>query len=396
MSFINQFFLLLTCVILIPVGVLALQVIFAHIARKSDHIEEDTPCKMAVLIPAHNESSIILKTIGSIKAHTHTGDRVIVIADNCTDDTADVARESGVEVIERHNEHNRGKGFALDFGINHLKQNPPDVVVVVDADCTVEKGSLRNLAIKSHSFSRPVQALYLMLTLPEATLKSKISQFAWLVKNHVRPLGYSYFGLPCPLMGSGMAFPWQQIISVDLASGNLVEDVKLGIDLAKQGNTASFYPDLLVTSYFPLNSEAQATQRKRWEHGHLNMIFVEAPKLLITSFFRFDFRLFAMSLDLMVPPIALLVMAILGLLLFIVIFYLFALVKPLVLLLLLFGIIMLILSIIAAWSGWAKTVLPFSAFLMMPIYVLNKIPTYFSFLVKRQKKWVRTERDKSN
>jgi hypothetical protein len=59
-------------------------------------------------------------------------------------------------------------------------------------------------------------------------LKSKVSEFAWCVKNLVRPLGYSNLGCPCQLMGTGMAFKWSTLSKADLANGNIVEDMKLG------------------------------------------------------------------------------------------------------------------------------------------------------------------------
>lgn len=63
-----------------------------------------------------------------------------MVADNCTDDTARLASAAGAEVIERHDALLRGKGYALDFGVRHLAQQPPDVVIVVDADCQVAEG----------------------------------------------------------------------------------------------------------------------------------------------------------------------------------------------------------------------------------------------------------------
>ncbi len=91
--------------------------------------------RVSVLVPAHNESARIVPTLTDVLAQMGPGDRLLVVADNCSDDTASAARAAGAEVIERHDETNIGKGHALDFGIRHLSAAPPEVVIVVDADC---------------------------------------------------------------------------------------------------------------------------------------------------------------------------------------------------------------------------------------------------------------------
>src|SRR5215831_6708425 len=93
------------------------------------------PHRTAVLIPAHNEGAGILPTIRDVQAQLGPHDRILVVADNCTDDTAAIVQGAGVEVIVRADPARRGKGYALEFGVRHLSLNPPDVVVIMDADC---------------------------------------------------------------------------------------------------------------------------------------------------------------------------------------------------------------------------------------------------------------------
>ena len=226
--------------LLIPVCVIFLQVIFAYLPGSRESVSISTNTKIAVLVPAHDEAEGITTTINSILPQLKPGDRLLVVADNCMDNTAAVAIAKGAEVIKRFDHDNRGKGFALDFGIRFLAQNPPEVVVIVDADCTVEDNAISKLVAYSVRRDRPVQCLYLMLSPHEAGLEGKIIEFAWIVRNLVRPLGYARLGLPCQLMGSGMAFPWSAIKNINLANGNLVEDMKLGIDLSKSGKSPYF------------------------------------------------------------------------------------------------------------------------------------------------------------
>ena len=88
------------------------------------------------------------------------GDRLLVVADNCSDDTAALARTAGAEVVERSNAQQRGKGYALDFGVRHLASAAPDVMIIVDADCQVGEGSIERLANCCIDSGRPTQALY--------------------------------------------------------------------------------------------------------------------------------------------------------------------------------------------------------------------------------------------
>src|SRR5262249_29887697 len=91
--------------------------------------------RVAVLVPAHNESSGLLPTLKNIQSQLLQGDRLLVVADNCSDDTAAVARAAGIATVERNDPTKRGKGYALDWGVRHLNANPPEIVIFVDADC---------------------------------------------------------------------------------------------------------------------------------------------------------------------------------------------------------------------------------------------------------------------
>src|SRR5690606_18431776 len=112
------------------------------------------------LVPAHDESPGIATVVAQLRSELGPRDRLVVIADNCTDDTAELARAGGAEVLERRDPERRGKGYALSFGAEHLKSAPPDVVVIMDADCRVQRGTLRALAGRALDSGRPTQAVY--------------------------------------------------------------------------------------------------------------------------------------------------------------------------------------------------------------------------------------------
>ncbi|MEO1400895.1 MAG: glycosyltransferase [Cyanobacteria bacterium J06635_1] len=319
-------------------------------------------------------------------------DRLLVVADNCTDNTAAVAAAAGASVIKRRNESLRGKGYALDFGLQHLAQSPPDVVIIVDADCRVSPGSIALLSQTAIAAKRPVQGTYLLELPTKPSAKAQISAFAFKIKNLVRPLGCRWLGQPSPLTGTGMAFPWSVLSAVDLASDNLVEDMKLGLDLALAGYPPIFCREALILSELPQTDKGAVGQRTRWEHGHLQVLRQYVPKLLMASLHQRRFDLTAMALDLCVPPLALLVMLWAGISAFTTLAAWWLAAGWIVFPSYLAGGLMLG-GILLAWVGFAKEDLPLKQLLSVPFYILWKLPIYLSFLTKPQSKWIRTERD---
>ena len=240
------------------------------------------------------------------------GDRLIVVADNCTDDTAAVAAASGAEVIVRNDPERIGKGFAMGWGITHLSQNPPDFVLFVDADCRLDVDLIEGLKRTCHQVQRPVQALFIMRSAEEFSDQSQLRGVRLDFRNWIRPLGLRNLHGPVQLMGTGMMFPWKAINSVPLASSHLVEDLKLGLDLAKAGQAPYFFPFVKVTSVFPTSAKGTESQRQRWVQGHLATIGKFVPRLLAVGLIRGDLNVLVLALDLLVPPLSLLALLIVG------------------------------------------------------------------------------------
>ena len=378
--------------VLVPATVFFVQVLMASPAYRPSPAPRGRRPTVCILVPAHNEADGIASALRLIVPQLLTGDRLLVVADNCADETARVANALGAEVIERSDVERRGKGYALDFGIRHLQHNPPEVVIVIDADCSVDVGAIDRLARRCVETGRPIQALDLMTAPAAAGLKTRIAEFAWVVKNQVRPLGFQRLGLPCQLMGTGMAFPWALLNEVQLGNDNIVEDMKLGIDLAVKGFPTLFCHEAMVTSSFPDGKKAAAIQRTRWEHGHLHTIQHELPALLWKAARKRDMRLLGLALDLAVPPLSLLVM----LLLAVFICTLAGVVTGLAVWPLLaasIALALLITAVLVAWQRWGRRLVSMADLLTIPFYVISKIPLYLKFWTRRQKAWVRTNRN---
>lgn len=381
--------LLVLCLVLLVECSLALLPITEQLSGNSQN------AKVAVLVPAHNEELVIRSTLLDIKSQLEDQHRLIVIADNCSDRTAEIARAMGAEVLTRENSHQRGKGYALDYGLRFLESDPPDVVVFIDADCRVQISAIASITHKAIALNRPVQAIYLMAKPTNSTPKESVSIFAFKVKNLVRPLGLAKFKLPCLLTGTGMAFPWSVISSVDLANGYIVEDMKLGLDLTIAGYAPVLCSIANITGNFPQQMPAVNTQRTRWEHGHLQTLLTYVPLLFQAAIHQQRLDLLMTALDMCVPPLSLLVLIWLGLfassllLAFFTAFWIPA-------ILLTTAGLFLLTAIFTSWAKFGIKDLPLWELLTIPFYILWKIPLYFKFLVQPQSIWVRTERDSIN
>ena len=348
--------------------------------------------RVAVLVPAHNESTGLLPTIEDIKKQLLPGDQLLVVADNCTDDTADVATAAGADVVERHDLSKHGKGYALDFGLRSLTASPPQTVIVIDADCRLANNTISRLTETCTTTARPAQALYLMTAPNTSQVNHQVAEFAWRVKNCLRPLGLTALHLPCQLMGTGMAFPWGVIRRADLATGWLVEDLKLGLDLASDGHAPVFCREANVTSQFAPSALGAGSQRRRWEHGHLNTILTLFPRFFFAALVRRNWDLLALTCDLAVPPLSFLGLLVLG---STTITGLATIVgaSSVGLAISLASLSFFLLAVLLAWLKCGREVLPSRAILAVVPYVLRKLGLYCQFLLnKKDTRWNRTDR----
>jgi cellulose synthase/poly-beta-1,6-N-acetylglucosamine synthase-like glycosyltransferase len=352
----------------------------------------ETRSRLAVLVAAHNEAADIARTVETLRPQMNPGDQLIVIADNCSDRTAEVAREAGALVLERENLHLRGKGYALDYGLKFLAESPPEILVIVDGDCEVALGSLDALAHQVQIAQRPVQSTYLMKLPSNATLRDQISGFALTLKNLARPLGMKILGWPSLLTGSGMAFPWSLLQTVNLAGNKTVDDMQLTIDFALQGAAPIYVPESRVTGRLMQASHA-ASQRSRWEHGHIEVILTQVPRLLWTALVQRRWDVLILGLDLMIPPLSLLILLWLSLIGIHLGAYFGGLIQGSMVLLAIAAGLPIVLSIALGWLKFGQDLLPLKAWMGLPRYLLWKIPIYAKFVTQPQTRWIKTERD---
>jgi len=350
--------------------------------------------RVAVLMPAHNESAGIEQTVRALAPQLSAATQLWVVADNCTDDTARLAAASGehVRVLERHDAARRGKGYALAHGLEQLAADPPDAVVIVDADCEVSTEGIARLAQRALADDAPVQADYVLTPAQRPSGRSVVSALAFLVKNRVRPRGLAALGQPCLLTGTGMGFPWHVLRKAPPTDDHLVEDMVMGLELAHLGHAPRLCPDVCVTSALPEREKAASAQRKRWEHGHLATLFSHGPRLLRHGLSSGRMQLISLALELCVPPLSLLVLmlvaatgvcavaAILG-------------ASGLPLAIVVVSLCAIAVGVLAGWLAYGRELVRARDLLAIPLYVLWKLPLYFSFFTRgKQRSWERTER----
>jgi cellulose synthase/poly-beta-1,6-N-acetylglucosamine synthase-like glycosyltransferase len=345
---------------------------------------------IVVLIPAHNEEGGIVTSLEAIRATAPPGVKLLVVADNCTDKTAQCARDSGAEVIERTEPGRRGKIYALAFGRDWLAKSPPQCVVFIDADCRPDKGAIALLSATCIAQHAPVQGCNLLVSDLQADPRVQMSNFAFWFKNLIRTRGMMRISGASLLMGTGMAMPWSLFASAPLDTNDLAEDAALGIALMKVGHTPVFCEEARVTSA-PAQLADTLVQRTRWEHGFISTARKHALPLIGSGLVQARVDLVWTGLHLLVPALALLavvgVTALAG-----AAIYAFSIGTngPA---LLLAGSMSIALGLVAlAWLKEGRSVIGLSAALSLPLYIVWKLPVYLKLVGKRQTDWIRTKR----
>jgi 1,2-diacylglycerol 3-beta-glucosyltransferase len=285
---------------------LALVALFAGTPRQP---RRSAPLRIAVLIPAHNESLSIASTVVSLLAVDYPPDhrRLVVLADNCSDDTAARAVDAGAGVIERHQPERRGKGHALSDTFPGLLADPTlDAIVVVDADTTVSTNLLWQVSDHLRDGAKVVQARYGVAE-RDRSWRTRLLHIALTAFHDVRSLGRERLGLSCGLRGNGMGFSRAALEAVPHRSVAIVEDAEYGIRLGMAGVRVTYLHDAVVLGDMPSDARSSGIQRQRWEGGRIALRRLYAPELLrhtLKTRSRVSADLLA---DLLVPPLGQLV-----------------------------------------------------------------------------------------
>ncbi len=376
----------------LPAGYLLLCTIGAYLFRK-EIATKNKFLNIGVLISAHNEEEGIVHTLEGVFACDYPANsyKIYVIADNCTDKTAEKARQAGALVFERFDSDNRGKGQALDWFLkNHLEiYRHTDIITIIDADVSPDKSYLCEI---SASLSDPnIQAVqaFNSVSNPNAGWRPALSDAAFNIFCHLRMAGSIKLSGTAVLKGNGMAFKTELLKRYGWPCHSMVEDMEFTLRLLEDGISVNYNPDAVIRSEMVTSSKSATSQRNRWEGGRFMLVRkMTLPLLKLFTTSGQTRYLYALA-ELATPPLSLLVM-------------LFSLATAGALMLLKGAWLILAASfwlilVFYVISGQIQRRASLSTWLYLaaaPLYILWKIPVYAGMMLKKKSTlWVRTTRE---
>ncbi len=294
----------LVALALFPTAYVGLMAILGwpHRPRQAQHQD----LRFRIVVPAHNESAGIASTVESLLAVRWPRDRfeVVVVADNCSDDTAAIAEAAGATVLVRHNAELRGKGYALELAFETLlKRDDVDAIVVVDADTVVTDNLLDAFAARIESGALAMQAEYSVRNV-DASWRTQLMAFALGMFHATRNNARERLGLSAGLRGNGMCFTRTCLERFPHKAYGLVEDVEYGLALGRGGVRIYAVTDAVVRGEMVSGGKASESQRRRWEDGRLQLKRDVLPGVLKDALKTRSAVLLDLGLDVLMPPLS--------------------------------------------------------------------------------------------
>ncbi|MDE3056863.1 MAG: glycosyltransferase family 2 protein [Bacteroidota bacterium] len=372
--------------------------VLALFAKKSFHVEAKKRRRFACIVPAHNEELTIEKTLRAFFASDYPPRffDVIVVADNCSDSTAEIARANGATVYERNDTLRRGKGHALQWCFERLAGAPKryDAYVVVDADSVVSGKFLHVMNSYLERGFVSVQAADLVEPKPGAW-SSEVARVALTLFNYVLPLGRKVIGCSAGLRGNGMCFSSETVRTVPWQAHSLTEDLEYGLLLLLRGIPTVFAPEATVLATMPVRPHNAESQRARWESGRAAMIRRYVPKLLNAVIRHPSLKLVDALIELLTPAFVNMMGIIIAATVVELLLPLAGIRGETVHVGLWVGLLAVcVLYILIGLAASGADALLFKATLYFPRYLFWKIRLYFKLLVNGVvKEWVRTTRE---
>ena len=269
-------------------------------------LREENLCRFCFVVPARNEASGILTTIGSLESVNYPRDlyEILVIADNCTDDTAVLAAKTSAKVLQRNDLTRRGKGWALAFAFDHLlASNTSDAFVIVDADSVVAPDFLMVLANHLRSGAMALQSQGTVVG-ARTSWQMALQAIAFAAFNTTRSIARSNLGLSCGLRGNGMCLTRSALEKVPYQAFSIVEDIEYGIALYRQGVSVSYAHGALIASVMLILGGPKAVeQRRRWGGGRWELFKREFLPLFKDAVKLRDVGYLDLACDLLTPPL---------------------------------------------------------------------------------------------
>jgi cellulose synthase/poly-beta-1,6-N-acetylglucosamine synthase-like glycosyltransferase len=259
-----------------------------------------------VIVPAHNEAAVIQRVLASLRQLDWPADgmRLMVVADNCSDATAELARAAGALVLERFDTRRRGKGHALELAFQASKDHGwADAVVVVDADSEVSVNLLEVFASQLERGAEVMQAHHGVLN-AMASWRTRLLAIAMTTFHRVRSRARERLQLSCGLRGNGWCITHRLLNRVPYRAFSLAEDIEYGIDLGLAGQRVHYADQAQVAGLMVSGEQAARSQRQRWESGRFQLVRLRTLPLLKAAISSGSRVCLDLALDLLVPPLS--------------------------------------------------------------------------------------------
>ncbi|MGH9055015.1 MAG: glycosyltransferase family 2 protein, partial [Acidimicrobiales bacterium] len=233
---------------------------------------------LLVIVPAHDEEAVIADALRSINASRRASDTVLVVADRCSDATAQLARDHGALVLERGLGSEPGRARAVSAGLGWAQDLAWDGVVAIDADCVVDPGFFDACARAIDEGAPVAQAR--CESMAGSTWMERILQVASALEGVLKPRGRDRLGLSVRLKGSGMVVSRAVLETYGFRNSGASEDLWLSLDLCVDGVLARHLDDARLFALSPESARAAWTQKVRWEAGRMYAAREHAGRLL--------------------------------------------------------------------------------------------------------------------
>src|SRR3990172_6838864 len=258
--------------------------------------------RFAIVIPAHDEESLIREALESAKAIDYPSDKVeiIVIADNCTDRTAEIVRSKGIRCEERTDDVLHGKPYALEWLFRIIDLSRYDAFVIVDADTRIDRNFLPAMNEKLDSGAEIVQGYFGIMN-PEDSWLTRLSVVTGAIKFHLRYSCKTILGLSCPLMGNGMCFDRGVIARYGWNAFSLTENWEYYSKLVCDGYVPTYQGCAVIYSHAVIRLRHGEVQRKRWVRGRMQTSLKYVPKLLAMAVKRKSLVPLDAAIELLLP-----------------------------------------------------------------------------------------------
>jgi cellulose synthase/poly-beta-1,6-N-acetylglucosamine synthase-like glycosyltransferase len=255
-----------------------------------------------IIIPAHNEELLLARLIVSLKGQDYPPDlfTILVVADNCTDSTAVVARAKGSSVLERSDNHFHGKGYAIKYALENISLDEYDAIFIVDADSVMETNAFRHLDLAIQHGARIIQCFNGVAN-PDESWFTRLMDVSRTISNQLLEPAKESLGLSSHLMGNGMGFTKDIITKYGWDAFTVGEDWEYYAKIVSRGERVAFAKNVQVYHQESVALRQATPQRMRWSSGRMAIAYRYGPSLLFSGLLGFDIRKMDAALPLILP-----------------------------------------------------------------------------------------------